>query len=146
MNSSFWVCSMMVLASLSFSTAMRCSYQSMASASSISDLIMRANVRTSCGNSPAGSWYWSKPIDWIFYAFRNRMATDQYKNHSTGGVRAEETVRRADKRERRNSVESGPFLRSPLCFSLLFSLSALTPSSSSIWWFGLVCVGEIRKS
>src|SRR5512133_2955540 len=41
---------------------MRCSYQPIASASSVSEAIIRANVRTSALSSPAGSWYCSKPI------------------------------------------------------------------------------------
>jgi hypothetical protein len=42
---------MMTRASLSFSTLMRCSYQLIASASSISDVIMRAKVRVFWDNS-----------------------------------------------------------------------------------------------
>src|SRR5690348_14351934 len=34
----------------------------MASASSVREAHRRANVRVSAGSSPAGSWYWSKPI------------------------------------------------------------------------------------
>jgi hypothetical protein len=40
----------------------RCSYQPIASASSVSDAQSRANVRVRSGSSPGGSWYWSKPI------------------------------------------------------------------------------------
>src|SRR6476659_6752054 len=53
---------MIALASLSGSTEMRCSYQPMASASSVSEAIMRAKVRVSALSSAAGSWYWSNPI------------------------------------------------------------------------------------
>ena len=44
------------------STASRCSYQPIASASSVSDAHSRANVRVSAGSSSGGSWYWSNPI------------------------------------------------------------------------------------
>src|SRR5262249_22018726 len=53
---------MIARASRSDSTAMRCSYQPIASASSVSDAHRRANVRVSPGSSAGGSWYWSKPI------------------------------------------------------------------------------------
>ena len=62
LNSSCWALAMIARASAFFSTLIRCSYQSIASASSISERIIRANVRTSCDNSSAGSWYWSNPI------------------------------------------------------------------------------------
>ena len=44
------------------STARRCSYQPIASASSVSEAHRRANVRVSAGSSSGGSWYWSNPI------------------------------------------------------------------------------------
>src|SRR3954447_15996676 len=44
------------------SSASRCSYQPIASASSVSDAHSRANVRVSAGSSSGGSWYWSNPI------------------------------------------------------------------------------------
>ena len=46
---------MIALASGSVSRAIRCSYQLMASASSITDMIIRANVRTSSESSAGGS-------------------------------------------------------------------------------------------
>src|ERR1700687_419593 len=62
LNSSCCAFRMMALASRSFSSARRCSYQPIASASSMSDVIMRANVRVFAESSPGGSWYWSNPI------------------------------------------------------------------------------------
>ena len=59
-------------ASRSDSTARRCSYQPIASASSVSDAHRRANVRVSSGSSSAGSWYWSKPMA-AFSLFADRM-------------------------------------------------------------------------
>ena len=53
---------MIACASGSFSTASRCSYQPIASASSVSEAHMRAKVRVSSGSSSGGSWYWSKPM------------------------------------------------------------------------------------
>jgi hypothetical protein len=53
---------MIARASASFSTASRCSYQSIASASSIRLRHIRANVRVSSGSSSGGSWYWSNGI------------------------------------------------------------------------------------
>ena len=50
---------MIARASGSRSTSSRCSYQPIASASSISEAQIRANVRTSCDSSSGGSWYWS---------------------------------------------------------------------------------------
>ena len=44
------------------STASRCSYQPIASASSVSEAQRRANVRVSAGSSSGGSWYWSNPM------------------------------------------------------------------------------------
>ena len=46
---------MIAFAPASFSTEMRCSYQPIASASSTSDVIMRANVRVSADSSSGGS-------------------------------------------------------------------------------------------
>jgi hypothetical protein len=57
---------MSALASSFFSTAMRCSYQPTASASSMSETIILAKVRVSSGNSLGGSWYWSKDICFPF--------------------------------------------------------------------------------
>ena len=57
LNSSCWAFSMIARASSFFSTEIRCSYQPIASASSWSDVIMRANVRTSSLSSSGGSWY-----------------------------------------------------------------------------------------
>ena len=48
---------MIATASGSVSTAMRCSYQPIASASSVSDAHSRAKVRVSAGSSSGGSWY-----------------------------------------------------------------------------------------
>ena len=59
LNSSSCASSMMAAASLSCSTARRWAYQPIASASSISDVHIRAKVRTSSGSSPGGSWYCS---------------------------------------------------------------------------------------
>src|SRR5699024_8158105 len=53
---------MIASASASFSTAIRCSYQSMASASSVRLVSIRTSVRVSSGSSSGGSWYWSKPM------------------------------------------------------------------------------------
>jgi len=62
LNSSPWALAMMARAWAFGSTARRCSYQPMASASSVSEAIIRAKVRVSCGSSFAGSWYWSNPM------------------------------------------------------------------------------------
>ena len=62
LNSSPWASRMIASASGSVSTAIRCSYHPMASASSVSDAHRRANVRVAGGSSSGGSWYWSKPI------------------------------------------------------------------------------------
>ena len=59
-------------ASGSRSTASRCSYQPIASASSVSEAHSRAKVRVSAGNSSGGSWYWSNPI--CFPSRRSRSA------------------------------------------------------------------------
>src|SRR3989454_457810 len=61
LNSSPWASRMMARASASVSTAIRCSYQPMASASSWRDVQIRAKVRMWSGRSPGGSWYWSVP-------------------------------------------------------------------------------------
>src|ERR1019366_6832566 len=53
---------MISLASSSLSTDRRCSYQPIASASSVSEAHIRANVRVVADSSPGGSWYWSNPI------------------------------------------------------------------------------------
>jgi len=50
---------MIARASASCSTESRCSYQPIASASSISEAQIRANVRVSWGSSSGGSCYWS---------------------------------------------------------------------------------------
>ena len=55
LNSSCCAFCMIFFASRSFSTEMRCSYQLIASASSVSDTIMRANVRVSSESSDGGS-------------------------------------------------------------------------------------------
>jgi len=57
LNSSSCAFCMIAFACASFSTAMRCSYQPIASASSVSDATMRANVRVSSLSSSGGSWY-----------------------------------------------------------------------------------------
>ena len=62
LNSSPWASAMMSRATASGSTARRCSYQPIASASSCSDVHRRANVRVSAGSSSGGSWYWSVGI------------------------------------------------------------------------------------
>ena len=62
LNSSPCALLMIASASRSDSTAMRCSYQPIASASSVSEVHRRANVRVSAGSSPGGSWYWSNPM------------------------------------------------------------------------------------
>ena len=62
LNSSDWAFSMIAFACASGSSEIRCSYQPIASASSVSDAIIRANVLVSALSSSAGSWYWSKPI------------------------------------------------------------------------------------
>ena len=48
---------MIALASASGSSEMRCWYQPIASASSVSEAITRANVLVSALSSAAGSWY-----------------------------------------------------------------------------------------
>ena len=53
---------MIARASGSCSTARRCSYQLIASASSVIEAKMRASVRTSWLSSSGGSWYWSNPM------------------------------------------------------------------------------------
>src|SRR5581483_8052955 len=62
LNSSSWALTMIAFACGSGSREMRCSYQPIASASSVSDAIIRANVLVSGLSSEAGSWYCSKPI------------------------------------------------------------------------------------
>ena len=57
LNSSPWASRMIARASRSVSTAMRCSYQPIASASSVREAHRRANVRVSAGSSSGGSWY-----------------------------------------------------------------------------------------
>ena len=59
LNSSPCAFSMIARASGSRSTSSRCSYQPIASASSINEAQIRANVRTSGESSSGGSWYWS---------------------------------------------------------------------------------------
>src|SRR4029079_787181 len=49
-------------ASRSVSIAIRCSYKPIASASSVSEAHIRANVRVWAGSSSGGSWYWSNPM------------------------------------------------------------------------------------
>src|SRR3954447_20296027 len=53
---------MIALASASGSSARRCWYHPIASASSVSEAHRRAKVRVSGGSSSGGSWYWSKPM------------------------------------------------------------------------------------
>ena len=53
---------MIAFACLSFSSDIRCSYQPIASASSWSEVIIRAKVRVSADSSSGGSWYWSVGI------------------------------------------------------------------------------------
>ncbi|HEU5433645.1 MAG TPA: hypothetical protein VFU81_18400 [Thermomicrobiales bacterium] len=55
LNSSACAFCMIALAASSGSTASRCSYQLMASASSVNEAIMRAKVRVGAGNSSGGS-------------------------------------------------------------------------------------------
>src|SRR6185312_2489132 len=62
LNSSPTASRMTAAASGSFSSARRCSYQPIASASSVSDAHSRAKVRVAAGSSSGGSWYWSKPM------------------------------------------------------------------------------------
>ncbi len=70
LNSSPTASAITARASGSRSTARRCSYQPIASASSVSEAHNRANVRVCSGSSSGGSWYWSKPISfppvWIW--------------------------------------------------------------------------------
>src|ERR1035437_5584262 len=68
LNSSPCASSIMDLASLSLSTAIRCSYELMASASSPRETIIRANVRVSSGKSFAGSLYCSNPIGCFLFS------------------------------------------------------------------------------
>src|SRR3954466_2086687 len=53
---------MILRASGSCSMARRCSYQLIASASSVIEANIRAMVRVSCESSSGGSWYWSNPM------------------------------------------------------------------------------------
>src|SRR6185312_8754767 len=62
LNSSCCAFCIMAFADLSFSTDIRCSYQLIASASSVSETIIRANVLVWSDNSFTGSWYWSNDI------------------------------------------------------------------------------------
>ena len=71
---------MIARASASCSTESRCSYQLIASASSVSDANIRASVRVSCESSSGGSWYWSNPIP------------RPYRTASLTGWRASETT------------------------------------------------------
>src|SRR5271166_1900204 len=61
LNSSPCASRMIAPASASASTSSRCSYQPIASASSVSEEHSRANVRVWWESSSGGSWYWSKP-------------------------------------------------------------------------------------
>jgi hypothetical protein len=61
LNSSCCAFFMIARASSSGSSAIRWSYQPIASASSVSEAIMRAKVRASGLSSSGGSWYWSNP-------------------------------------------------------------------------------------
>src|SRR5262245_25203535 len=66
LNSSVCALRMTASASGSCSSAIRCSYQPIASASSVSEAHSRAKVRVRAGSSSGGSWYWSKPIQgWL---------------------------------------------------------------------------------
>src|SRR5690348_9553967 len=58
---------MIARASGSGSTASRCSYQPIASASSVTDAQSRAKVLVSAGSSSGGSWYWSNPTAASFH-------------------------------------------------------------------------------
>src|SRR5436305_13717999 len=62
LNSSPCASRMIARAAEAVYTARRCSYQPIASASSVSDAHSRANVRVAGASSSGGSWYWSKPI------------------------------------------------------------------------------------
>ena len=62
LNSSPCASAMIARASRSGSTARRCSYQPIASASSVSEVHSRAKVRVSAESSSGGSWYWSVGI------------------------------------------------------------------------------------
>ena len=55
LNSSPWASRMIARASRSGSIASRCSYQPIASASSVNEAHSRANVRVGAGSSEAGS-------------------------------------------------------------------------------------------
>src|SRR3954462_1739687 len=61
LNSSPCASLMIARASRSGSIDMRCSYQPIASASSVREAQRRAKVRVRPGSSEAGSWYWSNP-------------------------------------------------------------------------------------
>src|ERR1700678_22151 len=63
---------MIATASASVSTEIRCSYQPIASASSVSEAHIRANVRVCADSSSGGSWYWSNPI--FFLLDRDRQS------------------------------------------------------------------------
>ena len=69
LNSSPWASRMIAVAASSGSIARRCSYQPIASASSVSEAQRRAKVLVSAGSSSGGSWYWSNPTATSFQAF-----------------------------------------------------------------------------
>jgi hypothetical protein len=67
------------------SREMRCSYQPIASASSVREVIMRAKVRISDDNSAAGSWYCSVAISVFFQVPANFL--NQYRSGPNPQVR-----------------------------------------------------------
>src|SRR4051794_41257786 len=60
---------MIARACWSASTARRCSYHPIASASSVNEAQRRAKGRVSAGSSSGGSWYWSNPTEPSFQAW-----------------------------------------------------------------------------
>src|SRR3954462_14389905 len=87
LNSSVCALRITATASGSCSTASRCSYQPIASASSVKDAHSRANVRVRAGSSSGGSWYWSNPMPGTvrcpamklavqLYTLRSKLADD----------------------------------------------------------------------
>ena len=92
LNSSPCASRMIARASGSGSTARRCSYQPIASASSVSEAHSRANVRVSAGSSSGGSWYWSvgmvqHAIDRSRDVSRDEVASGRLRREGGGRAR-----------------------------------------------------------
>jgi len=79
---------MMARASTSGSTEIRCTYQPIASASSLSDAHIRAKVRVSADSSSGGSWCWSVPVRLSFCSSFDYCTACPSKDRSGDGTRA----------------------------------------------------------